>query len=108
MFTKKQRLTKKEFEYVFKNGKRIHSPVVQLIYTPTDEFHCSAVVGKKIYKKAVDRNRLRRRMYAVAYKSFKNVVKNGSFILVAKPALREVPKSDFSDDITTVLKKAVL
>lgn len=90
MLTKKQRLTKKEFDHVFKNGKRLHSPVLQLIYQPGEQFRGAAVVGKKVYKKAVDRNRVRRRLYNVLYRYQKTQGCTGTFVLIAKPLVTEL------------------
>lgn len=106
MLKKKERLTKKEFDRSFSVGKRTHSPTVQLIYEPTDAFHGAAVVGKKVYKKAVDRNRLRRRMYGVLYRYHTEHPLMGTYILIAKPALKEVQKSEFTQQIENVIKQA--
>jgi len=105
MFKKKERLTKKEFDRSFSVGKRYHSPTLQLIYEPTDTFHGAAVVGKKVYKNAVDRNRLRRRMYAVLYRYQKEHKLSGTFIVVAKPALKDITKDSFSQEIESLLQK---
>jgi len=105
MLKKRNRLTKKEFDTVFSKGKRYHSPELQLIYQLSDTFHGSAVVGKKVYKKAVDRNKLRRRMYSILYQIKKEGKKTGTFILIAKPTLTNVPKKNFSDCIENVLKQ---
>ncbi len=106
MLAKKQRLTTKEFDVVFKSGKRVHSPTMQLIYTPGDTFHGAAVVGKKVYKRAVDRNRLRRRLYGVLYRHQKQQGYAGTYILVAKPAIKDISKNTFTQTVTEVLNKA--
>ncbi|MFT5849386.1 MAG: ribonuclease P protein component [Patiriisocius sp.] len=107
MLTKKQRLTKKEFDHSFSVGKRVHSPALQLIYQKDTVFHGAAVVGKKVYKNAVDRNRLRRRLYAVLYRYSKEHDCKGTYIIIAKPALKEVSKSDFAQEVEVLLDKAV-
>lgn len=105
MLTKKQRLTKKEFDHVFKNGKRVHSPSLQLIYTPGEQFHGAAVVGKKVHKRAVDRNRLRRRLYGVLYRYQKAQGCTGTYILIAKAPLKEVSIKMFAQTIAAVLQQ---
>lgn len=62
MLKKQHRLTVAEFDQYFKAGRRFHGEYLQLIYTATESFHGAVVVGKKVYKNAVDRNRLRRRL----------------------------------------------
>lgn len=94
MLKKKERLTKKEFDRSFSVGKRFHSPVLQLIYAPGADFHGAAVVGKKVYKKAVDRNSLRRRLYAVLYRYGKQQGKKGTFMLIAKPSITALSRKD--------------
>jgi len=105
MLKKKERLTKKEFDRSFAVGKRYHSPCIQLIYEETPDFHGAAVVGKKVFKNAVDRNRLRRRLYGVLYRYHKTNPLQGTFILIAKSALKEVSKNNFSQEIESLLKK---
>jgi len=105
MLSKKKRLTKKEFDAVFQTGKRIHSPALQLIYKKDDCFHGAAVVGKKVYKSAVGRNRLRRRLYGVLYTYYKNNPLQGTFILIAKPALKDVKKDVFAHEVEKVLNQ---
>ena len=66
-FPKKKRLTHREFDEVFKNGTRIHSPLLTFISSAglaTDlEGKYAVVVSKKMVKSAVNRNRLRRQAY---------------------------------------------
>lgn len=107
MLTKKQRLSKKEFDYVFVNGRREHSPALQLIYTPGDSFHGVVVVGKKVYKKAVDRNKLRRRLYGVLYRMHTQQNFSGTYILIAKPGIKEVTKANFSKAVESIIEKVV-
>lgn len=107
MLSKKQRLTKKEFDHVFTSGKREHSPTLQLIYARGDSFHGAAVVGKKVFKKAVDRNKLRRRLYGVLYRMHAVQSFDGTYILVAKPAIKEVKNIDFSKTVESLLQKVI-
>lgn len=85
MLKKKERLTKKEFDRFFSSGKRAHSPLLTLIHSSNSEFHGAVVVGKKVFKKAVDRNRLRRRLYNILYRlSLENNLQ-GVYIILTKP-----------------------
>ncbi|MFT7507147.1 MAG: ribonuclease P protein component [Acidimicrobiales bacterium] len=107
MLTKKQRLTKKEFDRSFSVGKRHHSTSLQLIHHADDSFHGACVVGKKVFKRAVDRNRLRRRMYGVLYRYHKEYSLKGTFILIAKPSLKEVEKALFTKEVESLLEQAI-
>lgn len=103
MLKKKERLTRKEFDRFFSVGKRSHSPSVQLIYAPSDAFHGSAVVGKKVYKKAVDRNRLRRQLYGLLYKHHKQHISPFVFILIAKPAITQKHRKEIGIEVRNLL-----
>lgn len=106
MLSKKERLTRALFDRSFSIGKRYHCPSVQLIVNHSDTFHGSVVVGKKVYKKAVDRNRLRRRLYAVLYQWNKERKSTGgTFILIAKPAIVKLHKAEYIADLRQLLAK---
>lgn len=93
MFKKTARLTRTQFTTYFKNGKRFHTPECTLLYTPLAQTHAAVVVGKKIYKKAHDRNQLRRRLYGVLYRQLKNQPSTGVYILLPKPAITSLSKA---------------
>lgn len=103
MLKKKERLTKKEFDRSFSLGKRKHTPYVQIIHHPSPTFHGAAVVGKKVYKKAVHRNRLRRQMYGTLYRYHQKNSIPGTVILVAKPAVKEIPQKKVSQVVGEAL-----
>ncbi len=105
MLKKKERLTTTEFNKVFATGQRRHSVLLQLIYAKGEVFHGAAVVGKKVFKKAVDRNRLRRRIYNILYRLSKDGELQGTFILIAKPACKEASFTDLRADIDQLLSK---
>ena len=64
MFKKANRLSRGEFESFFRSGKGHHSDSYQLIFTPSEEeLKVAVVVPKKIVRKAVSRNRVRRQLY---------------------------------------------
>jgi ribonuclease P protein component len=107
MLSKKQRLTKKEFDNIFAIGKRYHCPTLQLIYNPDDVFHGAVVVGKKVYKKAVDRNRLRRQIYNIVYRFHKKTPLQGTFIFIAKPTLKQKSQTNLATDIEKLLQQTL-
>lgn len=85
MLKKKERLTTKEFDRFFVIGRRLHSPLLTVIFAPYPAFHGAAVAGKKVYKQAVDRNRLRRRIYNILYRLSRENDLRGVYIVIAKP-----------------------
>jgi ribonuclease P protein component len=86
MLQKKQRLTTKEFDRFFSSGRRRHTPLFTLIQSPQPNFHGAVVVGKKVHQRAVDRNRLRRRLYSILYRWSREVDVKGVYIILTKPA----------------------
>lgn len=103
MLKKKERLNRTEFNRFFSVGKRTHTPYLQIISAPSDVFHGSVVVGKKVYKKAVDRNKVRRQIYNILYQFNKKNQLPRTYIIIAKPAIAGVKYTIFSK----VLKKAL-
>ena len=50
---------KKDFTRVLKNGKRVHTETLTLVYLPAEESKFAVCVGKK-HGKSVQRNRIKR------------------------------------------------
>lgn len=109
MLKKRERLTRAAFSRSFAIGKRYHSPSVQLIVAPGDSFHGSVVVGKKVYKKAVDRNRLRRRLYGVLYQwSKKPSLPKATYIVITKPVGTSFSSKTHCTDLHDLLGRMAL
>ena len=66
MLSKKQRLSRKEFSLIYKNGKRVSTPLFYFIYKKAQErSRYSVVVSKKVSKSAVGRHKIKRRVYSI-------------------------------------------
>ena len=105
MLRKTQRLTKAGFDTYFKVGKRIHHPLLQLIYAPHKNFHGSVVVGKKVSKKAVIRNLLRRRVYGQLYRWSQEGGRTGVHIIILKPAAQSATKKQIAEALDSTLAR---
>lgn len=99
MLKKTERLSTRQFDEYFRVGRRLHGTYLQLIYSPAPVFHGAAVVGKKVAKKAVDRNKQRRRIYNALYalKGQQDLV--GVYILIAKPPTANVGYKTLKQEI---------
>jgi ribonuclease P protein component len=66
MLPKRERLSRREFEYLRTVGRRTHGAHLTLLTHPTTQARgkCAVVVSKKTARKATARNLLRRRVYA--------------------------------------------
>ena len=76
MLSKKRRIPRVEFTKILKEGKRHNSPNLLLYSLSTRENTLSKFsfsVSKKVYKNAVDRNKYRRRGYAVINNHLKQI-----------------------------------
>jgi len=63
MFPKNQRITeKKDFDLIFKKGKALNSPflTVRILKNNLSMQRFAVLVSKKVSKKAVDRNKIKR------------------------------------------------
>jgi len=105
MLKKKERLTRHEFDRFFSVGKRLHTAHFQLIYAPSPTFHGSVVVGKKVYKKAVDRNKLRRQVYALLYRANQVTPLLQTLIIIAKPTIATLSRKELKSEVFAALEK---
>ena len=106
MLKKRHRLTKNAFDRYFKTGQRVHTPLVQLIYTPDEVFHGAVVVGKKVSRQAVRRNQLRRRVYSQVYRWWQDTNQTGVYIVVLKPDANTASKTELHEAVISVLNKS--
>jgi ribonuclease P protein component len=104
MFSAKQRLSRPAFTEYFKAGRRFQTPALTLVYSPTALFGVSAVVGKKVSKLAVGRNRIRRRIYAGMRRSFDELsLAKGVYIVIAKPIAAKYTREALAAELATLL-----
>lgn len=99
MLARSNRLTVKQFDQYFKTGKRFHFTHCTIVYTPLATFHGSVVVGKKVAKKAVIRNTIRRRVYAQLRLVCQKYEATGVFIILIKPNFIQLSRKDALYDI---------
>jgi ribonuclease P protein component len=104
MFKKSERLNRTKFTEYFKIGRRFHSDNFTLVYSPAPFRAVAVVVGKKVHKGAVDRNTLRRRVYAAIRSVCENEqITTGIYIVISKPAAKNIKRSMVAPEITSLL-----
>lgn len=88
MLKKKYRLTKKEIEEVFKNGKSLdfYSELFYFKYLPNTLGYSrfAVIVPKKIVAKATGRNKIRRILYESLWKNWKQLPRGINGVLLLK------------------------
>lgn len=113
MLPKENRLRlKKAFERIFNDGKWGGSGSISLKYKEMEgeEPKIGFMVGKKVSKSAVKRNKIKRQMREV----IRLLIKSGKFtgksdvIVIAKPEARLLSYERLSDDIQSALRRARL
>ena len=105
MLSKKERLNRATFNRFFASGKRIQGTYIQLIYTKYPSLHASVVVSKKVAKKAVERNKIRRRIYAIVRTILQKERKKGVYICIVKPSAYTTSFQELKDDIKALTSR---
>jgi ribonuclease P protein component len=94
MLNRSSRLTTKQFNEVMKNGKVVHSAFFMArMSSPAESTRISAVTPVKIAKKAVLRNKMRRRTYAAVRPLLAGISFTAHIILIAKAPLLLIEES---------------
>ena len=92
-----------DFQKLFQNGKRIHSPSLTVIYRPSERITMGISVGKR-HGKSVQRNRIKRLLRECFRKCVTSVKGNYTFVLVPKVA-EEYSLNTFEKHLQCMLKK---
>ncbi len=95
MLAKHQRVPRPEFTQTFARGVRRHTPLFTLVVEPGHTNKAAVVVSKKVAKKAHDRNRIRRRLYAVLAPLLNSGTNVGTVLVLTKPAIATLTKAEF-------------
>lgn len=100
---------RKEFNYIFNNGKAFFSNTLTLVYTTSklNKFKVGFSASKKIGNSVV-RNRARRRMREVVRLHENNLSKNYNYIFIATPKIDMADYKDIEKDFIYVMKKSGL
>lgn len=102
MLEKKLRVRKqKEFDFIYKKGKKIKTRFSIVIFTPNDlDFNRFAfIVSAKVDKKAVVRNKIKRRLREIIRLNYVKFKKAFDFIVVALPQSKQAEFQDLKVDL---------
>ena len=109
MLNKKNRLKKrKEVENVFKKGKKSISQSVIIFYTPSDseKSRFAFSVSKKISKKAVVRNKVKRRLREIIRKEIIPSLKASlDCLVIARKEILEKNYHESEGELKRIFKK---
>ena len=91
MLPKHDRLLVKDFDLVIRAGRETYSPFFSVKYIPAASLKFSPVAPKKIFKTAVSRNRVRRRIYAAVREVLSSKkIKPNHIVLVVKKDITDL------------------
>jgi len=93
----------KEFQLVYKRGKAAHAKSSVLFYLKDKEYKKGFTASKKVGN-AVYRNRAKRRLRAL-FQEFSQEINSGTYIFVAKEAIRDTSAENLKKDVLKALKR---
>ena len=93
----------REFQLVYKRGKAAHAKSSVLFYLQGKEYKNGFTASKKVGN-AVFRNRAKRRLRSL-FQEFSPNMTSGTYIFVAKEAIRDISHESLKSDMQKALKK---
>lgn len=108
MLKKKFRVRKqKEFELIFNQGRKIKSESFLIIYLSNNLklSRFAFIVSAKIDKKAVARNKIKRRLREIVRKNLSRIRKGYDFIVIASPRIKEKSFQEIKDEMEKILSR---
>ncbi|GEM_PF-2599090 len=98
MLSKSKKLNAREHLQVLKKGKRFHREQLALIYKETggDVTRCAVGISKKVYRKAIDRNKIRRKLFEFLHKTYPQFRLGFDFVLLVQHKINIDDRETFS------------
>jgi len=90
------------------NGKSVFGSILSIRYLLSNKTKISVSVSKKVAKNAVDRNRIRRRVYVAFRELVSNINKPVFIMIIPKKDCKTVLMSSIKDEIGSLLRKISL
>ncbi|MFC1663124.1 ribonuclease P protein component [Patescibacteria group bacterium] len=99
-----------DFTQIRKRGRTATSRLITLRWAQLDKNNTAVaiVASQKISKKAVIRNRAKRRLRSIINKFFKKIKTGNSIIIIARPPIIEAKHKELLQDMHLILQKAKL
>jgi ribonuclease P protein component len=109
MLPKKRRIPRKEFPFILKNGRRFSSYHILLYIAKNpvpEQSRFSFSISKKIFKRAVDRNKYRRRGYSIISKHLNQINSGYLFFFSFKRGKYPIEFPELGIEIVSLLSLA--
>ncbi len=108
MLKKINRINKtRDLQKVYRSGKTLHTPALVIKFVLGMKTRTGFVVSKKVSKKAVERNRIKRALREKVRVSLSSL-STGEYMIVAKPAAASYKGKELAGQLGDVLRKAGL
>ncbi|MBU1180165.1 ribonuclease P protein component [Patescibacteria group bacterium] len=111
MLPKENRITKNaEFQKIYKKGEFFATKLIHFKYLKTGlpRTRVGFVIGLKVSKRAVKRNKLKRQMRAVFLLNLEKITPGFDIAVIAKPGAVELEYEEVEKNIQYFLNKAKL
>ncbi len=109
MLAKINRLKKnKDIQKVFEKGRIFKQDllILKILSNDLNESRFTFVVSKKFSKKAVTRNKIKRKLREIVYLNLKKIQKGVDVIIIASPGLELKDFKEIKEMISKLFKKA--
>ncbi|MEX0918933.1 MAG: ribonuclease P protein component [Candidatus Paceibacterota bacterium] len=104
MIPQNRRIGKRLIEQVIKDGKSLYSPYLTLKILPTEGPSLwGFVVSKKVSKKAVERNFIKRRARYIVRKNINKLADGYLYVMIFKPEARHLTFNELEQEVVKLL-----
>jgi ribonuclease P protein component len=109
MISRSQRISVEQFDSVMEKGKIIHSSLFLVrVLGGQSDMRVAAVAPKKVAKIAVERNKIRRKIYEAVRKLKLESSSNFHILIFAKPTIMKSTQLEIDNDLKTLFVKGGL
>jgi len=107
MLPKYRRIPRRLFKPLLESRKYFNSEHFSLRVIPSKEVRIAVSVSKKIYKKAVVRNKVRRRVYS-AMRDLISSLRVGLYLVVAKHGSEKTKGKELKNELKSLIVSCLL
>lgn len=107
MLPKENRLKKRnDFKKIHQQGKSILKGKLILRFLPAEGRNLiGIIVSKKVSKKAVVRNKIKRRIREIIRKNLEEIVSGYDFLILTKDKIKEIDYQEIKEQLFKVLER---
>lgn len=109
MINRKNRIKKKkDFEIIYKKSKIFKNNflILRVLENNLEDCRFSVIISQKVNKKAVCRNKIRRRIYSIIKKNFNNLKIKADIVITIKIDIKDKSFKEVEEIIEKIFIKA--